>query len=278
MEIIAELEDSPRGVYCGAVGFLAPPARGDARRPLQRADPHGGARHARPPPRSTAWAAASRGTRAPRREYDETVAKARVLTARRPRFELFETLRHDPGEGFRHLDRHLDRLRGIRRVLRVRDPTRTPWCERPRRRRAGSPIDPRACACRSTVGGASTSGATALVDVTRSGAPCRSTCDHPVDHADPMLFHKHSLRARYDDALARHPDADDVLLVNDRGEITESTIANVAVLDRRAVADAAARRGPAAGRRPRGRPRGGLARGRHDPRGRPRSEPTRSSW
>ena len=28
MEIIAELEDSPRGVYCGAVGFLAPPGSG----------------------------------------------------------------------------------------------------------------------------------------------------------------------------------------------------------------------------------------------------------
>ena len=28
MEIIADLEDSPRGVYCGAVGFLAPPGSG----------------------------------------------------------------------------------------------------------------------------------------------------------------------------------------------------------------------------------------------------------
>ncbi len=52
---------------------------------------------------------------------------------------------------------------------------------------------------------------------------------HPVDRTDPMLFHKNSLRALYDDAKARHPDADDVLLTNDRGEITEATIANVAV-------------------------------------------------
>jgi para-aminobenzoate synthetase/4-amino-4-deoxychorismate lyase len=52
---------------------------------------------------------------------------------------------------------------------------------------------------------------------------------HPVDRTDPMLFHKNSLRTIYDDARARHPDADDVLLTNDRGEITESTIANVAV-------------------------------------------------
>ena len=54
--------------------------------------------------------------------------------------------------------------------------------------------------------------------------------DEPQDPRDVFLFHKTSLRERYEEARRRHPDADDVLLVNDRGEITESTIANVAVL------------------------------------------------
>ena len=53
--------------------------------------------------------------------------------------------------------------------------------------------------------------------------------DHPVDPTDVFLFHKTSLRARYEEARARHPAATDVVLVNDRGEVTESTIANVAV-------------------------------------------------
>ena len=44
-------------------------------------------------------------------EFDETVAKARVLTARRPPFELFETMRRDPGEAIRRLEEHLTRLR-----------------------------------------------------------------------------------------------------------------------------------------------------------------------
>ena len=43
-----------------------------------------------------------------------------------------------------------------------------------------------------------------------------------------FLFHKTSRRQRYEDARRRHPDADDVLLINDRGEVTESTIANLA--------------------------------------------------
>jgi para-aminobenzoate synthetase/4-amino-4-deoxychorismate lyase len=52
--------------------------------------------------------------------------------------------------------------------------------------------------------------------------------DVAQDHRDVYLFHKTSLRERYEEARRRHPDAEDVLLVNDRGEVTESTIANVA--------------------------------------------------
>ena len=45
-------------------------------------------------------------------EFDEVVAKAKVLTERRPRFDLYETLRHDPDRGLLNLERHLARLRG----------------------------------------------------------------------------------------------------------------------------------------------------------------------
>ena len=44
-----------------------------------------------------------------------------------------------------------------------------------------------------------------------------------------MLFHKTTVRQRYVEAAVRHPGADDVLLVNRRGEVTETTIANLAV-------------------------------------------------
>ena len=37
-------------------------------------------------------------------------------------------------------------------------------------------------------------------------------------------------RQVYDLRAARHPAVDDVLLVNERGEVTESTVANLAVL------------------------------------------------
>jgi para-aminobenzoate synthetase/4-amino-4-deoxychorismate lyase len=51
----------------------------------------------------------------------------------------------------------------------------------------------------------------------------------PVNALDPFLYHKTTHRHLYDQALADASDCDDVLLWNDRGEVTESCIANVVV-------------------------------------------------
>ncbi len=227
MEIIAALEDSPRGAYCGAVGFLGPAGSGapsarfnvpirtvmvDAETRTAEYGVGGG----------ITWGSVAST------EYEETVAKSTVLTARRPRFELFETLRHDPARGFRHLDRHLARLSGSaayfgftfdeRAVLEALQAEAARFPDRAARVRVA--VDR---AGRIDVGGS---------PLVPSTEPVRVAVDrdHPVDPADAMLFHKTTRRAPYEQARARHPDVDDVLLVNDRGEITESTIANVAAL------------------------------------------------
>jgi para-aminobenzoate synthetase/4-amino-4-deoxychorismate lyase len=51
----------------------------------------------------------------------------------------------------------------------------------------------------------------------------------PVDSRDPLLYHKTTWRAEYERRAAARPGADDVLLVNERGELTESAIANLVV-------------------------------------------------
>ena len=51
----------------------------------------------------------------------------------------------------------------------------------------------------------------------------------PIDSADRFLFHKTTHRATYDRARLARPDADDVVLWNERGEITETCIANLVV-------------------------------------------------
>jgi para-aminobenzoate synthetase/4-amino-4-deoxychorismate lyase len=51
----------------------------------------------------------------------------------------------------------------------------------------------------------------------------------PVDERDRFLFNKTTRRDVYDNARRAQPDLDDVILWNRRGEVTESTIANVVV-------------------------------------------------
>jgi para-aminobenzoate synthetase / 4-amino-4-deoxychorismate lyase len=54
-----------------------------------------------------------------------------------------------------------------------------------------------------------------------------ATAREPVGSGDWFLRHKTTNREVYNRARATRPDTDDVLLMNERGEITESTIANV---------------------------------------------------
>ena len=49
----------------------------------------------------------------------------------------------------------------------------------------------------------------------------------PVDSANPFLRHKTTSRAIYESAKAARSDVDDVVLWNERDEVTEATIANV---------------------------------------------------
>ncbi len=51
----------------------------------------------------------------------------------------------------------------------------------------------------------------------------------PVDTSGPWPFHKTSRRDPYEHRTLRHPGADDVVLVNSQGHVTETTIANLAV-------------------------------------------------
>ena len=225
MEIIAGLEDSPRGVYCGAVGVLAPPgheptARFNVAIRTVTVDSDSGAAEYGVGGGIT-WDSRAGA------EYEETVAKARILTSRRPRFELLETLLHEPGSGLRRLDRHLERLRSSAAYFGFHHDA-TAVDEALSQAVASVPDRPARVRLLLDRGGRITTGA---VPLPSRPEPVRVAIDDvPVDPADVLLFHKTSRRERYEEARARHPDADDVLLINTRGEVTESTIANLAVL------------------------------------------------
>jgi len=226
MRIIADLERDARGVYCGTVGYLAP---GGATGPRARFNVA-----IRTVVHDATTGAATYGvgggitwdSRAAA-EYDETVAKAQVLTARRPAVRLLETLHHDPVDGYRRLAEHLTRLRSSAAYLGMRLDLEA--VEDALDREAGR-FPERAARVRLVVDarGRVEIGSAPLAETPE---PVRLAIDrdHPVDPADPMLFHKTTARERYEAAAERFPDADDVVLVNAGGRVTETTRANVAV-------------------------------------------------
>ena len=104
MQIIAELEDRPRGVYTGCIGYVSPDMEAcfnvairtvvvDREKGVAEYGVGGG----------VTWDSKSRG------EYEEWQLKARVLTNPEPEFTLHEALLLVGNEYFL-LDRHLQRL------------------------------------------------------------------------------------------------------------------------------------------------------------------------
>ena len=103
MEIIRALEESSRGVYCGAIGYFAPDGSAKfnvAIRTLTISGDRG---------ELGIGGAVTYDSRADA-EYEECLLKARYYeNARRP-LTLIETLRWEPGQGFVRLPRHLARM------------------------------------------------------------------------------------------------------------------------------------------------------------------------
>jgi para-aminobenzoate synthetase/4-amino-4-deoxychorismate lyase len=218
MEIVAATEAAPRGVYTGAVGWAGPGGTasfGVAIRTVL-ADRE----------RGLATFGVGSGVVAdssPEREYEECLLKARVLEE--PPFALFETMAFHPGEGYRRLEGHLARLAVSARhfgfpldMRRIEDVLRE----------AAAPATPFRARLLLHADGRLEMQSSALPPSPKR--PLRvGIAARPVDPRSVWLYHKTTRREAYEEAAASRPDCDDVLLWNDRGELTESSVANVIV-------------------------------------------------
>ena len=221
MEIIAGLETSPRGPYCGAIGYVAPGGRRAAFNVAIRTaviDPASGEVEYGTGGGVT-WDSTAEG------EHAETRVKAMVLTERRPHFDLLETLRWE-GAGYWELDRHLARLEASAAYFRFRFDREQVLTDL---EAAAAAAGNRPARIRLTLAEDGTPRTTGT-PLEAGPEPVRLVIDDvPVDAADPMLYHKTTARKPYEERRDRHPEADDVVLVNAAGEVTETTIANLLV-------------------------------------------------
>jgi para-aminobenzoate synthetase/4-amino-4-deoxychorismate lyase len=222
MKIIAALENSPRRIYTGSIGFVAPGRRAQfnvAIRTLllERATGQceygvGG---------GIVWDSTSAD------EYEEVLLKAQVLSAPRFDFQLLETLRWTPGEGYYLFEQHINRMLESADYFGFQADKKTIESYLQNISKSYSSGTQRVRLLLTKDSGLSSESAP-LPDDSESPVRLRPA-PTPVSSADIFLFHKTTRRAVYDQARASLPDCDDVLLFNERGEVTESTIANLVV-------------------------------------------------
>ncbi|MFO7534134.1 MAG: aminodeoxychorismate synthase component I [Kiritimatiellia bacterium] len=219
MALISELETTPRGAYTGAIGFAGPGRRAQFNVAIRTARIDRAAQTAEyGTGGGIVWDSTPEG------EWEECRVKARILTRRLPPFSLLETLLWTPEEGYFLLERHLARLRDSASYFGF------PFDADAVRRRlqeGASPLPPRPHRIRFVLpkDGPPQWAAALLTDLP---APFRLVlAPGAIDPASPFLYHKTTHRAFYEHARESRGKADDVLLWNPRGEITEATFANV---------------------------------------------------
>jgi para-aminobenzoate synthetase/4-amino-4-deoxychorismate lyase len=220
MELLAGLERGPRGLYTGAIGHIAPGGAARFNVGIRTAVIDTGARQLEFGVGSGIVWDSEAGD-----EYAECLVKGSVLGREPVAFELLETILWTPGEGFYLLDRHLQRLLDSAEYLGF-TADRSAIERRLEAAVVQAEGDQRVRLLVDRIG-------TVRVEVSGLSAPVEplAVClaSRPVDSADPFLFHKTTNRNVYDRARELAPGAADVILWNERREVTESTFANVVV-------------------------------------------------
>jgi para-aminobenzoate synthetase/4-amino-4-deoxychorismate lyase len=221
MEVIAELERSPRGIYCGAIGHFAPD--GSARfnvaiRTLTITGNRG----------ELGIGGAVVQDSAADGEYAECLLKARCFEAPRRPLELIETLRYSPGEGFVRRDLHLARMARSAAAFGFAFDKETAL----RALHGAVAKPPSALRVRLTLteDGKLTCAAMSLLqeDATWTYAISPQTIS-----ADALSRHKTNWRDLYESEfarLAKSSGCDEVIFLNERGEVVEGSRTNVFVV------------------------------------------------
>jgi len=216
MKIISELETTPRKIYTGSIGFIAPNRKAqfnvairtaivDKENQLAEYGVGGG----------IVWDSEIAD------EYNEAILKARVLAKPYQEFSLLETILWVPSEGYFLLDKHLARMADSAKYfnflfseqefINLLDEIKTKFTS-PQRLRV------------------LLNSAGELKYETKDYVNEEKTfkvklAEKPINSADIFYFHKTTNRGMYPTKAG----FDDILLFNEKDELTEFTIGNLVV-------------------------------------------------
>ena len=218
MRIISELETTPRKIYTGAIGYLSPNRQAkfsvairtaiiDRERMRAEYGIGGG----------IVWDSTSAD------EYSEALLKARILTEAQPEFDLLETMLWTPQDGYFLGEKHVERLldsadyfefKVSRQTIELRLAKIAERFDSPQR-------------VRLLLNKEGNVKVESEPHLSSNGRLHICLAKNPVNSETVLPFHKTTQRDIYNRAREDVPHCDDVLLHNERGELTEFTIANL---------------------------------------------------
>ena len=222
MEIIRELEQQARGIYCGAIGYVGP-EKICFNVPIRTLELSGG--QGRMGIGSGIVADSD-----PEAEWRECLLKGHFLTRNEPDFQLIETLLWQPDDGYFLLDFHLERLADSARYFGFSCDFKAIRC------RLQEAIDE--CTGRQRIrlllyrDGRVEVISVPLAEVSvRSDLPEVIFSGKQVDPDNPHLFHKTTRRKLFDSERSQAVDQGyyEVLFTNTLGQVTEGAISNLFV-------------------------------------------------
>jgi para-aminobenzoate synthetase / 4-amino-4-deoxychorismate lyase len=219
MNVISNLESTPREVYCGAIGFISPDMEAVFNVPIRTVvieQETGKATYG--VGGGITWDSTTED------EYDEILAKASLLQVERPEFQLLESLLLEQGEYFL-LAEHLNRLNnsasyfGFEHNIEEIEKALVDFAAE----HGSEKLKVRLLVARN--GAISVEGN----PLGNPLAPLKvSLATQPVNEENPFLYHKTTNRVVYTEAQNKMShELFDVLLWNNKGELTEFTNGNV---------------------------------------------------
>lgn len=224
MQIIKEIETTPRGVYTGTVGILGPDRyarfnvaiRTVAIDRVENKAVYGVGG-------GIVWDSLDNA------EYEECIIKAAILKEEFPDFKLLETILWTKSNGFYLLEMHLSRLAKSAEYFLFRCPLKyiRRLLHREEKEKRKSDIENyKVRLLLDRYGKVKTEWH--VFDPDEKKEIVLRLADSNVNSSDVFLYHKTTNRIVYEKAKATKCLCDDVILYNERGEITETTIFNLA--------------------------------------------------
>lgn len=220
MNIIQQLEDSPREVYCGAIGFITPEQEAIFNVPIRTVIIDHNTKIAQyGVGGGITWNSDDQ------EEYEEVLTKAKVLQVESSDFQLLETIGYQAGE-YVVLKEHMERLEKsadyFRFAINIEEIEKTLRDYKKKLSTGNWKI--RLLAAKD--GGITIE----AQEITQDDTAVRTALARaPIDRNDIFLYHKTTNRAVYQEKLEGHEGIFDVLLWNENEELTEFTTGNLVV-------------------------------------------------